>query len=112
MAIVLMAERGIDIRPHRAIRVQEALLRRQTLIVVMECAQQDHIEKTWPMLHGRVYRWGHWQDSEVLDPFGRGEAAFLAEFASFERGLLDWRQRLEIEIARARMAGESVHRPD
>ena len=103
LAVRLLAGRGVDIRAHRAMQVTDALLRRSALILVMERVQQESIENRWPMLHGRVYRWGHWQDFDVQDPFGRGEQAFHAALALIERALPDWRQRLQ-----ARRAGTRI----
>jgi len=96
MAVQLLAERGIDIGAHRAVQATEEMLRGYPLVLVMERAQQDYLEDIWPAFHGRVFRWGHWQDFEVPDPYTRGEQAFRDALAMIERGLPDWQQRLEM----------------
>ena len=97
IAVRLLAERGIDISDHIAKQATEELLRAQSLILTMEHAQQDYVEKTWPVLHGRVYRWGEWQDFDVPDPYGEDEAAFRVSLTAIDRGLTDWKKRMGIE---------------
>ena len=99
IAVRLLAERGIDISSHIAKQAKEELLRKQSLIVVMERAQQEFVETAWPAFHGRVYRWGHWQDFDVPDPYGEDEAAFRDSLAALDKGLADWKKKMGIEAA-------------
>ncbi len=99
MAVQLLAERGIDIGAHRAVQATEEMLRGYPLVLVMERAQQDYLESIWPAFHGRVFRWGHWQDAEVMDPYGRDEAAFRATLQTIDRGLNTWVSKLGIAAA-------------
>lgn len=99
IAIELLAERGIDIADHRAVQVSEEMLRRYALILVMERTQQDFVETTWPAFHGRVFRWGHWQDFDVPDPYGMDNSAFRESLAVLDRGLLMWLKKLGIAAA-------------
>ena len=90
----LMQERGLDIEAHRARQLDAALLRAHELVLVMEQEQQDWIESRWPEARGRVYRWGHWSNFNVPDPYRRDEQVFREALAWIERGLEDWKERL------------------
>ncbi|MGH8414100.1 MAG: low molecular weight protein-tyrosine-phosphatase [Gammaproteobacteria bacterium] len=96
VAVSLLAERGINISAHRARQANEELLRRHALILVMEHTQQEFVESTWPALHGRVFRWGHWQDFDVTDPYSRDESAFRETLSAIDRGLAGWTKKLGI----------------
>lgn len=97
IAITLMAERGIDIRNHRAVQADAALLRGYPLILTMERRQQQFVENSWPALHGRVFRWGEWQDFDVPDPYGQDEAAFREALRMIDQGLDTWKQKLGVD---------------
>ena len=99
IAVALLAERSIDIGAQRAVQATEEMLRRHSLILVMERTQQDHVEAAWPALHGRVFRWGHWQDFDVPDPYGQDESAFRESLAAIDRGLPMWLKKLGIADA-------------
>lgn len=93
-AVALMQERGLDIRAHRARQLDEELLRDNDLLLVMEKGHQAWIEAQWPHARGRVFRWGHWSDFEVPDPYRRGEREFREALTLIDRGLEDWKERL------------------
>lgn len=99
IAVALLAERGIDIRQHVAKQATQEMLRAHGLILTMDRAQQEYVEKTWPLFHGRVFRWGQWQDFDVPDPYDGDEAAFRASLRAIDRGLSAWITRLGIAAA-------------
>ena len=99
IAVRLLAERGIDISAHIAKQAKEELLRGCALILTMERAQQELVEKNWPVFRGRVFRWGEWQDFDVPDPYGRDEAAFRESLTAIDRGFKDWVKKLGIAAA-------------
>lgn len=94
LAISLLSERGLDLSAHRARQLNEALLHGHDLLLVMEAYHRDWIESYWPQARGRVYRWGHWSDFDVPDPYGRDERAFREVLALLDRGLEDWKGKL------------------
>jgi protein-tyrosine phosphatase len=89
-----MQERGLDLSAHRGRQLDEQLLHSNDLLLVMERDHQEWIESQWPQARGRVYRWGHWSNFEVPDPYRRDEAAFREALALLERGLDEWKERL------------------
>lgn len=99
IAVKLLAERGIDIAGHRAVQATEGMLREHALILVMERKQQGFVETTWPAFHGRVFRWGHWQNFDVPDPYGMDKSAFQGSLAAIDRGLATWLKILGIADA-------------
>lgn len=99
IAIELLAQRGINISAHRAMQATEEMLRQHALILVMDLAQQNYVETAWPAFHGRVFRWGHWQDFDVPDPYCRDESAFRESLDAIDRGLPVWLKKLGIAAA-------------
>lgn len=93
-AIALMRERGLDLDGHRGRQLDERLLRGSDLVLVMERGHQKWIEAQWPHAKGRVFRWGHWSDFDVPDPYRRGEKEFREALALIDKGLEDWKERL------------------
>lgn len=89
-ALRLMDERGLDIRPHRALQFSGQHGLDSDLILVMTAEQQQYVEAHWPLLQGRVYRLGHWGDFDVDDPYQRGEAAFRKALKSIDAGVEPW----------------------
>lgn len=94
MVVELMRQRGIDVARHRGRQLDETTLHESDLILVMEKGHQRWIESRWPQIRGRVYRWGHWSDFDVLDPFRQDAQAFREAAGLLERGLNDWRVKL------------------
>ena len=89
-AIKLMNERDLDINHHRGKQFTAKEGLENNLILVMSTAQQHMVEETWPLLHGRVYRLGHWGNFDVDDPYGRGEPAFRKALKSIDIGISRW----------------------
>jgi len=90
----LMRERGLDMSMHRGRQLDEALLRANDLLLVMERGHQEWIESRWPQARGRVYRLGHWSNFDIPDPYRKDEAAFREVLALIERGIMEWKERL------------------
>lgn len=93
-AIRLMAARNLDIQAHRAVQldIKEAL--RSDLILVMSTDQRHHLESRWPLLQGRVYGLGYWDDSDIDDPYRRGDAAFKEALVKIDTGVVQWLARI------------------
>ncbi len=98
-AIALMAERGIDIRGHRARQVTEEMLKRASLILTMDAEQQQTVVTAWPATRGRVHALGRWSGIEVADPYQLGEQAFKTALAAIESGTADWQHWLKTGTA-------------
>lgn len=83
-AIKVMAEQGIDISRHMATQVQEDLIKKADLILVMSHAHRDYIKKKFTFAQDKIYllkefaRIGEFKSTqrtdknyEIVDPLGR-----------------------------------------
>ena len=93
----LMAERGLDIRAHRARQLTPELIKGADLILVMESGHKKAIEAGDITARGKVARIGEWQDKDIDDPYRRPRAAFEAALADIEAGVAAWVERLQGE---------------
>ncbi len=94
IAIALMQELGVDLTAHRGRQLDEALVMQSDLVLVMERGHVAWIEGEWPHARGRVFRWGHWSDFDVPDPYRCGEPEFREALRLIDKGLQDWKARL------------------
>jgi protein-tyrosine phosphatase len=102
IAVDLMAERGIDIRGHRATKLESWMATKSNLILVMDAGQQRLIEQRIPSLHGRVYRLGDavrgtskpLDGFNVPDPYRRGRDVFVDSLKYIDEGVSLWTRRI------------------
>jgi len=92
-AVELLAERGIDLGPHRARQLTPQLVRDFELVVVMDGMQQKAVEAMVPSARGKVHRLGTFGDFDVPDPYGGERAAFEEALSLIERGLETFEQK-------------------
>ncbi len=90
LAVDLLAERGIDISGHRARQLTPEMIGSADLVLVMEAAQQQEIERLSKAARGRVHRLGRFGDFEVEDPYRLTRSAFERALRQIERGLDDF----------------------
>ncbi len=90
VAVELLAERGIDLSAHRARQLTPEMIRSADLVLVMEAAQQQEIERLSKAARGRVHRLGRFGDFEVEDPYRLPRSAFERALRQIERGLDDF----------------------
>ncbi len=90
LAVSLLAERGIDISAHRARQLTPEILGPAELVLVMDAAQQQAIERLAPAARGRVHRIGRFGGYDVDDPFRGSRRAFEHALGLIERGLDDF----------------------
>lgn len=94
-ARALMAERGSDIEAHRARQINAELVRQHDLILVMTLRQKQEVEAQYPAARGRVFRFCHWSQQDVADPYQLARDAFEEALALIEQGVADWQRRLK-----------------
>lgn len=102
LALRLMQERGLDLGAHRGRQLEESLFLGCDLLLVMEQMHKRWIEAHWPQARGKVFRWGHWSDFDVPDPFRRDESVFRDSLVLLDRGLKDWEGNLSAAASRRR----------
>ncbi|CAM2193050.1 low molecular weight phosphotyrosine protein phosphatase [Paraburkholderia sp. A1RI_3L] len=90
----LLAERGIAAGAHHARRLTRRLVRDADLVLVTERRQVKDVEALEPTSRGKVYALGQWEDSDVIDPHGRDEAAYRDSFALIEHLVKGWLDKI------------------
>jgi protein-tyrosine phosphatase len=93
-AIRLLHARGLDISTHRARAFDGALGLAHDLILTMTLEQRYHVERRWPLLQGRVFVLGCWNDVEIEDPYRRGDKAFRKALSDIDRCVAPWLPRI------------------
>lgn len=89
----LMLNRGFDISKHRARQLTQELVFDSDIIMTMTTDQTKEVEKIFPGVKGRVYRIGHWDSFDVVDPYKRPKVIFEQAFALIEQGVDEWFKR-------------------
>lgn len=93
-ALELMQEQGIDASAHVARQLSSALVASHELILVMTERQKEQLEAEYPSARGRVFRYGHWQSTEIADPYQQNRAAFEAAYALLAAATPSWADKL------------------
>lgn len=89
-AQTLMREKGLDLSKHVAQQLNADLVSQSDLILVMTASQQKELEQKYPTARGRVFRLGHHEGFDVVDPYKRPDAIFDLSLAQIETGLNHW----------------------
>lgn len=95
IAQVLMAQRGLDIRKHRAQQINSPLCLQSDLVLVMDTEQRQRVEALYPQARGRVFRLGEHTRQDIPDPYRMGETAFRHALAMIDHGLREWLRRIK-----------------
>ncbi len=90
----LMIEKGIDISGHRADQLNEDMIRKADIILVMESAHKQAIEAKQPSAKGKVFRLGEWGDFDIPDPYQRDSIVFESVLRLIDLGVNQWLKKL------------------
>ncbi|MFJ4292156.1 low molecular weight protein-tyrosine-phosphatase [Cupriavidus sp. NPDC089707] len=93
-AVDLMIHQGVDISGHRARQLDYAMVRRADLILVMDSAQRQEIQRLHPATTGRVFRLGELGRFDVPDPYRKPPPAFENALQLIQRGVESWVPRI------------------
>jgi protein-tyrosine phosphatase len=93
-ACKLMLNKKIDISGYRARQLNNEMIRKADLILVMEVAQKNAIEELEPFAKGKVFRLGHWGGFNIPDPYQQDLSAFVAALNLIERGISEWLDKI------------------
>ncbi|MGA9914090.1 low molecular weight protein-tyrosine-phosphatase [Paraburkholderia sp.] len=102
VAVSLMSERGLDIRPHRARQLVSWMPTTADLVLVMDRLQRQQLEHRFASIRGRVYRLGDMSASprysdagfDIPDPYRQGRVAFEESLRLIEAGVEGWAMRI------------------
>lgn len=84
----------VNLEPHTARQLNQALVSDADIILVMSSRQQRHVEQTWPVAKGKTFRLGHWQDKNVADPFRHEQYVFDETADLIAACVADWKKKL------------------
>ena len=93
-AIAIMAERGIDLGPHRAQQATVALCRWAELVLVMESHHREALGDIDPAVRGKTFLLGHWQKKEIPDPYKRSRDVWTHAVKLIDEGVEAWAKKL------------------
>lgn len=94
-SVQLMAERGIDIAPHRAQNISTRLVQQAELILTMDLEQKKEVETRYPSARGKVFRLGQFGKFDVADPYREGIDSFRNALRLIDAGVNDFVKQLE-----------------
>jgi len=89
-AIQVMKEEGIDISHHRANLLYRNLVEDADLILTMSRAHKQQLLSKYDFLKGKIFtlkEYAYSKDEDVVDPFGRGIAAYKIAKAEIKEAL-------------------------
>lgn len=94
-AVELMGDHGVDISGHRAQQLTRAVAMRADLILVMDNAQRQEIQRLHPATTGRVFRLGERDKVDVPDPYREARPAFENALQLIQCGVEAWVPRIQ-----------------
>jgi protein-tyrosine phosphatase len=95
-ACQLMMKKSIDISAHRACQLNNEMIRKADLILVMELFQKNIIEEKQLSSKGKVFRLGEWGNFDIVDPYQKELSDFENSLSSIEQGVSQWVAKLKI----------------
>jgi protein-tyrosine phosphatase len=90
----LMRERGIDISEHRASQLLRQDLRQADLVLVMENHHREAVLHLDPTARGKTFLLGHWTNTEIPDPYRRGDQAHTQAMHLIDATMDSWLVKL------------------
>lgn len=92
---VRLRSMGVDPSAHRARTLTAWMVRQADLVLVMDSAQQHHIEQQYPETRGRVFRLAHAQSRDIPDPYRQNEQVLEEVLDLIQSGVTDWTRRIQ-----------------
>lgn len=91
-----IAEReGLALEAHRGQQITRPMIQAHDVVLVMEADQKNWLFAQFPEARGRVFLASHWLDgADVPDPFRQADRVFEQVYATLERCVASWLQRL------------------
>jgi protein-tyrosine phosphatase len=70
------------------------MLRQADLVLVMEQDHKAEIEAQYPLARGRVFRLGHYDQTDIPDPYRKDDEVFRQVYLQLEAGVRNWADRI------------------
>ena len=93
-AQTVVRQRGFDLSEHRAVQVNREMLHWADLILVMEDAQRADLRDREPNTAGKTMLLGHWDQSQVPDPYLGDLHLFEQTMDLIDRSIAAWMARI------------------
>jgi protein-tyrosine phosphatase len=90
---IVQAE-GLDLSSHRAQQVSALLCRQNDLILVMEQTHKTELLRRYPEVRGKVFLMRGDDNTDVADPYRKGQEAFENAYKSINAGTEYWATRI------------------
>jgi protein-tyrosine phosphatase len=87
-------EKGLDLSAHRAQQVSAVLCRQHDLILVMEQSHKTELLRRYPEARGKVYLMRADNNTDVEDPYRKGQEAFEIAYKAIDSGAVYWANRI------------------
>lgn len=94
IAVQIMAKMKVDISPHRARMLTDAIAREADLILVMDEQQKQQLATQYPYTRGKVFKLGEASKQDIPDPYRQDPEVFRTVFSMIENGVTDWVRRI------------------
>ena len=95
LAQAVLAERGMDLRGHRARQVSMEHLRWANLILVMEADHLNAIHAMDLTTRGKTFLMGHWIGLDnIQDPYGGNRVLFERTLSDIDATVASWIDKL------------------
>ena len=91
----LMHERGLDIGNHIARQLDNLILAKSDLILVMESGHKRAILELESTTRGKIFRLCEYSDTEIEDPYRCSRDVFEKCLAQIEKGVSEWAEKLK-----------------
>jgi protein-tyrosine phosphatase len=90
----MMLAKDIDLSAHRAKQLTLEHLRQADLVLVMEKHHRQAVLDLDPTARGKTFLLGHWINTEIPDPYRRGEEAHAEALRLIELAISPWLEKL------------------
>ena len=90
----MMLAKDIDLSAHRAKQLTLEHLRQADLVLVMEKHHRQAVLDLDPTARGKTFLLGHWINTEIPDPYRRGEEAHAEALRQIELAISPWLEKL------------------
>jgi protein-tyrosine phosphatase len=92
--ITVMLNYGIDLTSHRATQLTQQHIRQADIVLAMEKCHIRAVLEMDPTARGKSFLLGHWSNSEISDPYGRGTDAHIATLRALNNNLSMWIEKM------------------
>ncbi len=96
-ALAVLGEHGLDGSGHAARQLYAGLIDHADLILTMEQAHLDAIERDTPGVNGRIFLLDQWcGEQDIADPFAQPRAAFELAYQRIDAAVQAWLAQLHL----------------